>query len=430
MIKTLFYSFLIISLYQVPFELIDVSGTISKLLIVVTGLLTLLLVILERQNKLRFPFLPAFVALVLVTFLPSFFSSTVSTWLSLFLPVFVGYSTYLIIINHRFTENEYKNISKFMFITMLMQIVASIMKVVFWGVNEKSAGTIHFLAGGLNTILPLVFIAIVISLYLIYKRSSFFLFLVPGFLFMAWAGDKRGIYFYLPVVSIVMYTLYSMYERGKLDFSFYARTFFFVIIPVMIIFYFGVRLQPTLNRENIFWGSFDIDYVMDYASDYSTRYNAENQASGRFASYIEIIDNFMNNKDVDQLFFGYGSSSVIGVTEEEFRFFKNTFNVSQTLGLSGFTTYLIAHGILGVSLLMIFLGSIIKRTFKIHKAIVHDKMQRALNFGTLIVSIIYLMDFFTYSKSTITVYGTMVIFFYLHGTNHRYVINQVSRRVK
>lgn len=331
----------------------------------------------------------------------------------------MGYIVYIIILNHQFTAKEFSRILNFMFATMLIQIVASVIKVVLWGVFEKSVGTIHFLAGGLNTILPLCFIAIVLSLFLIYKRKAYYLLLIPGFLFIAWAGDKRGIYFYLPVVLIMVYTLYSIYEKGSIGVVFLIRTFFLIVLPVAMIFYLGVRLQPTLNRENVTWGKFELEYVLDYASNYSTGYTPDNRAAGRVASYNEIVTIFADTKEIEIFLFGYGSDKVIGVTEAEFSFFRDSFNVSQSLALSGFTTYLISQGVLGVFALLFFFYSILRITFSIQKKKIQSRFHRALNFAAIIITLVYMLDFFTYSKSTITVYGTLVIFFFMHGISYR-----------
>ncbi len=413
------YGFLIVSLYQVPFEIFEFSGTFSKLMIVLLGILSLLSLIFEKN---KFHLLPGILPLLIfisVTFIHSLLTSSTSAWISLVLPIFMGYILYILLINHQFTPKEFNGLLNFMFTTMLLQIVASVIKVVSWGVFEKSVGTIHYLAGGLNTILPLCFIAVVLSLFLIYKRKVYYLYLIPGFLFMAWAGDKRGIYFYLPVVLIMIYTFYSFYEKGKIGIRFLIRTFVLVVVPTALIFYLGVRMHPTLNRENDTWGKFDLEYVLDYATVYSTGYTQENLAGGRFASYNEILANFAGTKEIDKFLFGYGSDKVIGVKESEFYFFRETFNVSQSLALSGFTTFLISHGVLGIVALLFFFYSIIKTAFSIQKVKPQNRFHRALNFAAIIITLVYMLDFFTYSKSTITVYGTLVIFFFIHGISYR-----------
>ena len=86
-----------------------------------------------------------------------------------------GFLIYFIIRMKIFELKELKNLNTLFFVIFLIQIFASVIKLIFIGTQEAIVGTIHYSGGALNTIVPLIGISMLSSFYLFQKNDKMYL---------------------------------------------------------------------------------------------------------------------------------------------------------------------------------------------------------------------------------------------------------------
>lgn len=142
----------------------------------------------------------------------------------------------------------------------LMQIIISIVKWFAFGQQVESyVGSFAVIGGEMGTTVPILWFMIL----WLYRRGRFSQWdwaYILGLLWVGFTTGKRAVMFILPVVVFV----FMVYVQGiKLQ-----KYMFIALAFVPILFYFGVRLTPTLNPEHKVWGSFDWEYAWGYAEEY------------------------------------------------------------------------------------------------------------------------------------------------------------------
>jgi hypothetical protein len=140
------------------------------------------------------------------------------------------------------------------------QIFLSFIKIIIYGLIEQNVGSVEFGSGGMGVTLPL---SILIFFSVVESKSSFkFKNLIKSLpLIIGFASIKRT-----PV--IIYPILYFFLEKSNLNL--FKRVSFIKYSPLLILlFIVGVKSNRTLNPENIFWGSFDLDFLFNYILNYS-----------------------------------------------------------------------------------------------------------------------------------------------------------------
>ncbi len=136
------------------------------------------------------------------------------------------------------------------------------------------------------------------------------------------------------------------------------------IVAVPVVFYFGVRLNYSLNKEGRTWGSFDYNYAISYAMDYTFGTKEDNGergiGQGRGGATLLLLDKLgkgnLNEKD----WFGYGLRFVYAVNYEEFS--ELNFNITNKGSATGAFQTLITSGYLGLIAMVLFALSLILHT--------------------------------------------------------------------
>jgi hypothetical protein len=209
----------------------------------------------------------SFFLLIFVLFSFSFLYSAITNE-DYFTLVFSQYGKYVtpvclfLVFNRMIKKNPQTivNLKDLFFSLLTIQILLSAVKIVTIGLQETTVGSIANVGGGLAAILPVLgFILIWLDKHGVIKRNDWiYIFLL---VFIAFASLKRAIWFIMPA-SIL---LFMYYVEGKVT----ARKLLYVLPLIPLIFYLGIRLSPTLNKEGKIWGSFDLKYVIDYTQNYS-----------------------------------------------------------------------------------------------------------------------------------------------------------------
>ena len=234
-----------------------------------------------------------------------------------------------------------------------------------------------------------------ISFWLFHKRDYRLVLIVFGFIFMAWTGEKRGIYFYLIVLLVISNLFYNFYNK-----KYFVKKIFnllFYLIPVLfLIIYLGVKYSPTLNPENMYGGSFNLNYLSDYIITYNTQSDQIGYAGGRFSGLKAVFYSVLN-KPIIEIFFGRGPGVLLGVGDAEYKVY-NSYNLSSMIGVNGWSTALISLGFSGAVLVVLFYFEILKTAYVLCK-LENDSYWMSISFGTFLICIVFFLDFFTYTRS-------------------------------
>ena len=395
--KLIFKIFIVFSFCQGLLFYVGIPATIYKTIIVLLSCIILFFTIVIKRKTYALDILLIFYWLYVLTIIVSSYinSSSIKDAVSYTFYSLPGVITYMYIKRIKFSELELIKMNKLVFWIMISQIIASVFKLIIWGTSEAVVGTIHFSGGSLNTIVPLLGISMLISFYLIQSKSKVYLYLILGFMFMAAVGEKRGIYFYLIIVLA-----FSLYSHNFLINKVKASNiilFFVLFIPLSFFtLYFGARFAPTLNPENIIGGSFNPEFIYSYAVEYTTQTDMYGYANGRFSGLFTIFNTVIDG-NLKSLFIGEGPGELLGKGDEASDTYYK-YNLASMLGVNGWSTALISLGFIGAILVVIFYFIIGKFSFNFAKK-EKDPYWKAIGFGTYILTFVFFLDFFTYTRS-------------------------------
>jgi len=226
-----------------------------------------------------------------------------------------------------------------------IQITLSILKFFLMGVQESIVGSISYVGGGVASILPILGFV----LFWLVKKGKFnkldwgYVFLL---LFIGFVSNKRAIWFIFPLIIIV----FTVYIPGKLT----LKRFSLMLLFAPLVFYLGVRINPTLNSGNQIWGEFDLEYVLNYAKVYSFGENLEQDlGSGRGGATLLLFDNIVDSDNYStKNILGYGLTPMY--TKDYNVFDKNAFGINSKGAVTGFFQSYISAGYLGILLTLFY----------------------------------------------------------------------------
>jgi len=299
-----------------------------------------------------------------------------------------------------YNQAKIEDFKRFIYDVIFMQIIINIGKlIIFSGKQiEHIVGSLTLIGGGHATIIT-IFGFIFLWLY---RRGNFkfkdFLYIF-GLILIGFLAGKRAIWYMMPIVIF----LFMVYIPNKKINS----TIFFTILLMPIVFYFGIRLTPTLNPDNKIWGRFSIDHIMEYGNKYQFGDNTkENKlvAQGRGGATLSLFnklysDVVLNDKD----WFGLGLTIMYNTSYEEFQNFKTGLNMKGSA--SGIYQTYITTGYMGV-LSTIFLFSPMLLNIKIRRI-------------RLVLTLIVCWEYFMYIGLIFRVPAFMfLLVFFIHYFNY------------
>lgn len=185
---------------------------------------------------------------------------------------------------------------------------------------------------------------------------------------------KRIIWFIYPAVLIALNILSGRTKYIK-----------YVILLAPLIFYIGVRLNPTLNKEHKIWGSFDFSYAIEYSKEYSGINSSTpngDPSLGRFAGNYQMIKYIGKEISNYETWFGYGPESIYGTSYSDYAKGKWKYGVSDLGSLTGAARFIISYGLIGM---ILYLSLIILLFHKVNNK----------RFGLFII-IMFLLEFIFY----------------------------------
>ena len=420
-------SFVFISFFQGAFFMLGIPGSLFKAMISYFSLYLLLEIIFNTKLKNNYSsifFLVLLFFYTLTVIISGIYNNdTVSETYSYYLYTLPGFLIYIIISNKNFNDNQIIELNKIFMGLFLIQIIVAILKFVFRGTSETLVGTIHYTNGSLNTIFPLIAISMIIGFYYFYNNNKAYIFLALCFMFIAWTGEKRGVYFYLVILLVISHLSFLKINRMiSLQKLFLFST---MIIPILLlIIYIGVRIAPTLNPEGVYGGNFYWSYLINYIINYNLQFNESGMAGGRLSGIINVFKSMYFNDSTSSLFIGDGPGTLLGIKDTMSNNVQSKYMLSTlSLGINGWSTSLISLG---------FFGAIVTTCIYLYISVISYKQSkkenipywRAITFGTFLMSIVFFFDFFTYSRTFYHTIPLNIILFYFFGIVIRRKYNQ------
>lgn len=236
-----------------------------------------------------------------------------------------------------------------------IQILSGVLKAImlnmhFW---EGMVGTFgQPQGGGAGTSFPLVALAwVCVNTNMNIKGWRSWAFLA-GLLLIGIMTGKRAVVVLFPLFFVI----FALYVARKK----YPKMVMAVIVLAPLLFYFGLRLTPSLNPENKVWGSFDIEYALNYGKYYSMgetdQYGNREKGVGRVGATLLMWDWI---KDVDNYdihsWIGHGVERIYKSNDYEHYYDKDyNFGINHRGSMTGIVMWYLAFGLIGLILFMLY----------------------------------------------------------------------------
>ena len=246
------------------------------------------------------------------------------------------------------SEQEWDGIAKFILTLITFQSVFSVVKLFVIGYLEGIIGSVTIAGGSMAVTLPLVGLLF----YWIHKNEVIKgkdWYFVGYILIIGVASLKRAIWFIYPILLGLLLLKSASFRR--------ARTVAYASVLIPLVFYVGLRSNPTLNPEGIVWGSFDPEFALNYALDYSGVSEEKREsdlAQGRWGASWALV------MSLDEHFFS--AAGLLGLPSERSGYLDSEEFVAEDFGLkhgtmvSGIGTMILKHGyIASLIILLIYI---------------------------------------------------------------------------
>lgn len=277
-----------------------------------------------------------------------------------FLIIFSQYARYFILFSLFFILKKYCTnstfslwLEKLIYDILIIQIVLSVVKIVIIGPTESIVGSVASQGGAVATSLPMLgFMVIWVTKKGKLDRNDWLL--IAGLGFIGFMSLKRAIWFILPVlIALLMFYV----PRRKIP----KKVIFLSLLAVPLIFYIGIRLEPTLNREGKIWGSFDPLYAYNYAQVYTFGdKDKDEKGAGRGGATMLLFNKIVNNNINEKDWTGYGLRFIYAVDYNEFR--DLNLGINNLGSATGVFQTMVSNGYIGIIALLWFILSILLNT--------------------------------------------------------------------
>lgn len=258
---------------------------------------------------------------------------------------FILFAIFLILNKYQQDEKLKQKLFALIYLLLGIQIFLSVIKFFIMGPTESIVGSIGSQGGALATSLPILgfmFLWILRKGYFDIKDWIF----VLSLMVISFVSLKRAIWFVMPIV-ILLFVFYIPRRKVTIKIGLIA------LIAIPLIFYFGVRLNPTLNEEGKIGGRFDSQYALDYAKIYMFGDDQNIQkGTGRGGATYLLIDKFFKEDKSINDWFGYGLRFIYATNYEEFE--ELNFGLNSKGAATGVFQNYVAGGFLGIFATILF----------------------------------------------------------------------------
>jgi hypothetical protein len=277
-----------------------------------------------------------------------------------FFIIFSQYSRYFILFSLYFTLKKFAYdeffrlwLGKLVFDLLFIQIILSVTKYILIGPSESIVGSVASQGGANATVLPILgFMALWLK-----TRGKFetrdWLFTI-GLAFIGFVSLKRAIWFIMPVlIALVIFYI----PKHKIS----LKVAILSLFAVPLIFYVGIRFNPTLNKEGTMGGSFDIKYAVNYAKKYMFgSEDIDQPGQGRGGATLLVYNKFVKGEVTDKDWLGYGLRFMYATDYTEFD--ELGLGISSKGAATGFFQTLVTNGYIGIMAIIYFAFSLLFKT--------------------------------------------------------------------
>jgi hypothetical protein len=275
--------------------------------------------------------------------------------------IFSQYSRFLIVflfyfILHRRLSHPVvlEKFNQLIYYLILLQIILSFVKFIVIGPMESIVGSLGFSGGAIATSFPLLGM---VFLWM-YRKGNFsnkdWLFIL-GLMFIGFVNYKRAIWFVLPFF-LGLFIFYV--ERRKLSEPILLA---FALIPLLL--YLGIRLNPTLNKEQKVWGSFDMEYAYKYIDSYSfgkeNEFENQQTAQGRGGATGYLFEKLFKGELNSSDWFGSGLSMMYVEGAQNEGAFLDKYQLNSIGSANGFFQSYVVFGLTGALITIVFALSLL-----------------------------------------------------------------------
>lgn len=397
---------------------IEILGIPKPLIRLLSESLVIILLIFSvmsnsKKKVFRIPGFYALTGFIVFSLISTAISNTSLSLLFLFYRDYIFvFLLFYAMLNLRFTDHEIKLLLKLALLCVSVQIAANFIKYLVSGsIIEPYVGSMAVLGGSLTIIFALTGSAYAIVMYLDSKNTKFLLLLL-GFIAFSIIGGKRATVVYVPLLYLVLLIRHQITHNIKATIWFKQIMLFIIIF--LAISYLSIRLMPSLNQEQIVWGTFNLDYALDYSERYVSTGAGAIDEIGRSAAPAYILKNTASDSFVN-FFFGYGSGHLIKSSLNplisEFSSQSEITKVLYGVGYGARTAFLqlfLQVGICGVFLYLCIWYKFFRFAQRNLSKYDHEKSKSA--YLTLFgFSLVFLIDFFTYSMVVTNINSVTII---------------------
>jgi len=417
---------LILSFLKGLLALVGISETISQLAIEVLILFLFInsLFHVVSNGKILAPGFLINLFLILAILISFFLTDVNKIQMVLFIRNFFIYYIFFYSLFNLYLEDIHKEKIKQLIIYLFsLQVVASWIKLFLIGKAENFIGTISISEGSIATIMPLFAIVYLLSNYLVYKKIKY-IYLMILFVGIGLISNKMGIIFYIGLLYIFLIYIYNKTGWFIINITF-MKKILINSIYFIILFSLFVSLNPRANPEGIVGGSVDIEYLVAYSKDYqtlNTRKSIGIEGDGRFDAPFVALDRMTSSGFINTIF-GFGPGELV---KSSYTKYKKPLLDKYKIGYGGrigFVWVMMQIGIIGVIIFLSFHIFLYIRVKEIYdKNIFNDEHQVYL-MTFLGLSVVYFLDFFSYSPSMILNPALVLVYFYAY-----YYINSYTSK--
>lgn len=217
------------------------------------------------------------------------------------------YLMFLALINIGMSEKHMRWFIVVLAVCLFIQVPVAAIRLLFEGQGERAIGTYAYRGGVYSVVLPMMMTGFLLSYYIAFRRSKWFL--IGMLLFVAFGiiGGKRATFVMVPIAGLFAVVLGSRFDVTGKRFS--PKLLAISAITFVLVFYLSVRMLPTLNPENQFWGSFDMDHILDFTQSYDTKVTESGYTTGRSSTNLRAIE--ITASDTYIALMGKGAGSLI-----------------------------------------------------------------------------------------------------------------------
>lgn len=245
--------------------------------------------------------------------------------------------SFLILKRIAYDSYSFEKIKNLLYTLLVIQIILTVIKYYIWGIRESVVGSISFTGGAAATVLPILgFVFIWITKRGSLKNKDWLI--LALLMFISFVSMKRAIWFIMPLVVFLFYTYIP---RKKL-----SGKLLFVIPIIPLIFYLGVKNNPSLNPEHKFGGTFDLNYVFNFAKEYTFGTDEKKTGTGRGGATLLLIDKLFSLEYSENDLIGNGLKPIYAAERDTYD--NPGFGINQRGSATGVFQTFISAGFLGI----------------------------------------------------------------------------------